>query len=493
MADIWSSIFGAVGDIYANNQANNRQEAQNQTQTDIAAANNSNTTQAASLWQQQQNLGNQTWAQNQNQNAMNRAGIGTNSGSFGTATRSQNADGSWTTNNILNSGDQATLNTLRGNALEGANALDMSGQYNVNGDYAKNYDALNRPALEQNQDAQRARAAAMGMGWGSGAANNTLTGQLNDEQTRFGMATQNAGHDAWLQDQANVRSNLTSGEAGMSGISNRQAATPEWAPYATVNAPQSAIVNKGDINQNAGWGNVVTGTGSTGGTGWSGGTVGSSGTAGADGRYAEQPYGGAGSTGAGWAGGSLNGSTANGGNYDNSHQRAWDAAQRPDVTYDENGNPQSLGQAFANAGTDLSGLYNGWLDNLDANSNGIAGTIARVLMPSGFTLANAANNNLNSQGSFFDQTRYDNVAGSGQYTGDYRPGTTTYTPYSPPAPTPVAPAPAPVAPTPVVTNPYYTPVSSPAPVINRSTSGSNYSSNGSVSTGGMSGGTGGAF
>lgn len=282
MGSFWGSVAGALGSIYANKQAKDAQKDQNEFTASQNAANiaaQPKATQDAILWAQQQNLGNQTWAQQQNQTAMNAAGKGTSTGAFGASNRYQRPDGTWEVNTKLNSGDQSTLDALRWGNTTGVGNLDMSGQYGVNSTYARNFDALNRPALERNQEAQRSRAAAMGLGWGSGEANNTLTGQLNDEQTRFGLAVQNAGHDAYNADQTTLRNNLLTNNSLIQGISDRQETPPDWAPYATVNAPTTQAPTSGEIDWKAGGWGSVGGTGTGGSGGYTGGALtGSGGT-----------------------------------------------------------------------------------------------------------------------------------------------------------------------------------------------------------------------
>jgi len=273
MADLWGSIIGAAADMWSSSQEKDAAEQ--------AVKDAPNTTQQASMWQNQQNMGNQTWAQQQNQAAMDKAGVGTNTDAFGSSSRTQNADGSWNLNTTLNSSDQQLLDALRGKSATGLSNLDMSGAYNTDSDYAKNFDALNRPALERSQQAQRDSAAAMGVGWGSGKGNDVLQSQLDDEQTRFGLSVQNAGHDAWNADQATLKNNLGLSDSMMSNIKSRQTAAPEWGKYATVNAPTSAIVNKGDINSSLGWATGTDGSASgytqyqapSASNGWSGGSL----------------------------------------------------------------------------------------------------------------------------------------------------------------------------------------------------------------------------
>jgi len=272
--------IGAAGSMYAANQQSKAakkaasgpsageasQAANQQSWSDINAVNDLNRQNA--LWTQQQNMA----AQDKNM-------IGS-SNQWGSVSRERDpVTGQLVQKSSLAGpwGDIANQGAAQYGQMQGA----LGSGFNVNSDYMDALRAQLMPGYQQAADAARARAAAMGTGFNSGAANAGMEDQLGRNFNDLNQKAVLGGYNAWLQDQANTRSNMgsiMSGQQGIKGLSGQDAWASQTTPMMaqpTVAQPENRTYQaaqedylRGQQNAanqagaGAGWGNALMGIGS---------------------------------------------------------------------------------------------------------------------------------------------------------------------------------------------------------------------------------------
>lgn len=280
----WGAVagaaIGAVGSAYAaNKQKKAAQSAANQPSAGSAA-------QAAGQqsWSDINavnalNRENALWTQQQNMAAQDRNMIDS-SNQWGSISRERDPvtgqlkqvsslAGPWA--------DIANQGATQYGQMQGA----LGSGFNVNSDYMDALRAQLMPGYEQQSAAQRARAAAMGTGFNSGVANAAMEDQLGRNFNDLNQKAVLGGYNAWLQDQANTRSNLgalMAGQQGIKGLAGQDAWASQQTPFmaqSTVAQPENRTYeaamqdyNRSQLNAanvgstGAGWGNALMGIGS---------------------------------------------------------------------------------------------------------------------------------------------------------------------------------------------------------------------------------------
>jgi hypothetical protein len=275
-----AAAIGAAGSIYSSSQQ--KKAAKN-------AANQPSAGEASQAAAQQSwsdidrmselNKQNALWTQQQNQAAMDR-GMLDSSNQWGSVSRERDpVTGQLKQTSALAGpwGDIAN----QGATAYGAMQSGLGSGFNVNSDYMNALRAQLQPGYDQMAAAQRNRAAAMGTGFNSGAANAGMEDQLGRDFNDMNQKAVLGGYNAWLQDQANSRSNmgaLMQGQQGMKGLAQQDAwANGPAAQMSQINydAPKNATMQAAQEDylrsqQNAankagagaGWGNALGGIGS---------------------------------------------------------------------------------------------------------------------------------------------------------------------------------------------------------------------------------------
>lgn len=282
----WGAVagaaIGAVGSAYASKQnskaAKKAQEGTGQSATEAAQAGNQQSWSDINAVNAL-NRENALWTQQQNMAAQDKNMIDS-SNQWGSVSRERDPvtgqlkqvsslAGPW--------GDIANQGATQYGQMQGA----LGSGFNVNSDYMDALRAQLMPGYQQQADAQRARAAAMGTGFNSGAANAGMEDQLGRNFNDLNQKAVLGGYNAWLQDQANTRSNLgalMAGQQGMKGLAGQDAwsagttpmmaqptvAQPENRTYQAAQEDylrsQQNAANMGAAG--AGWGNLAMGIGS---------------------------------------------------------------------------------------------------------------------------------------------------------------------------------------------------------------------------------------
>ena len=153
-------------------------------------------------WANEQNRGNQEWAQPLNQVAIDQQ-TGANrldsTNAFGNSVKFGD-DG--TVTQSLGGQDQGLMN----NYYDKANSImgGMGEGFNVNSDVMNAYRGVNQPLVDQQRDKENARLAAMGLGTGSGSAWGSAQDTLNRNQVN---SDQNAILQGFQADQTLRTSN----------------------------------------------------------------------------------------------------------------------------------------------------------------------------------------------------------------------------------------------------------------------------------------------
>jgi hypothetical protein len=267
-------IGGAVSMYGQNKAAKAAKQGTGQSAGDASQAAN------AMSWQDIQrvndlNRQNAMWTQQQNQMAQDRNTVDSTN-QWGSVSRERDPV----------TGELKQTSTLAGpwagiadkGAASYATMQDALGSgFNVNSDYMNAMRAQLMPGYQQAADAARARAAAMGTGFNSGAANAGMEDQLGRNLNDLNQKAVLGGYNAWLQDQANSRSNMGAimgGQTGMKSLGQQdawaQANTPQMVQQNVPFAPQNNTYAAGQEDYlrsqanaanmgsaAAGWGNLA--------------------------------------------------------------------------------------------------------------------------------------------------------------------------------------------------------------------------------------------
>jgi hypothetical protein len=279
-AAIGGAVIGAAGSAYSANQ-NKKAAAKAANQPSAAEGSQAAAQQSWSDIDRMSELNKQNalWTQQQNQAAMDK-GMLDSSNQWGSVSRERDpVTGQLKQTSALAGpwGDIAN----QGATAYGAMQSGLGSGFNVNSDYMNALRAQLQPGYDQMAAAQRNRAAMMGTGFNSGAANAGMEDQLGRNFNDMNQKAVLGGYNAWLQDQANTRSNMGSlmaGQQGMKGLAQQDAwANGPAAQMSQINydVPKNATyqANQEDYlraqqaakNQSAagaGWGNLAGGIGS---------------------------------------------------------------------------------------------------------------------------------------------------------------------------------------------------------------------------------------
>lgn len=270
--------IGAAGSIYSASQQSKAAKAARQG-TGQSATDSSNAANQMS-WQDIQrtndlNRQNALWTQQQNQAANDRNMVDS-SNQWGSVSRERDPVTGELKQTSTLAGPWAGI-ADQGAAQYGQMQGSLGSGFNVNSDYMDALRAQLMPGYQQAADAARARAAAMGTGFNSGVANASMEDQLGRNFNDLNQKAVLGGYNAWLQDQANSRSNMGAimgGQQGMKRLAGQdawaQANTPQMGAIAAPFVPQNNTYQAGiaDYNRSqanaanqgstaAGWGNLA--------------------------------------------------------------------------------------------------------------------------------------------------------------------------------------------------------------------------------------------
>ena len=418
MDDIWSALAGAGASLWQNKQAEDaaQKAADNALQRTEAAK--TGVTQDAAEWANGMNLGNQTITNNMNRdnaswinglnlgnqtttnnlnrenqaitnalalgnmNAANSLNLSNadyaqaanqksndrafdlskqnQTSDFGTSTWTKDgANGNWQQTMSVSPEQKALLAALRSQELSATNSLENG--FNVDNDVMNAWRAQTAPAQKTQRDNENARLAAMGLATGSGSAWESAQDTLNRSDNDVEQKNVLNGYNAWLSSQANSRSNLAAA-GNQETVMHNNSLMPDYTKLVaarqnqvTAQAPGVAGINASSPTVSSIQASSPTVIAPTLG-GISSGTLAERQTAAQAAQAAQAEAQAAVFRNSGGAFSFVN----NGNNSVKNAQR--DTAS--DVTYDSNGNPQTLTQAVEAGKQQVSDSLTSWAQSM---------------------------------------------------------------------------------------------------------------------------------
>lgn len=353
-----------------NQTTTNNLNRENQAITNALALGNMNA--ANSL-----NLSNADYAQAANQKSNDRAfdlSKQNQTSDFGTSVWTKDgANGNWQQTMSVSPEQKALLTALRDKELSATNSLENG--FGVNNDVMNAWRAQTAVGQKSQRDNENARLAAMGLATGSGSAWDSAQDTLNRSDNDAEQKNVLNGFNAWLSSQNNSRSNLAAAGNQETTMHNNSL-MPDYTKLVaaqqnqvTAQAPGVAGINASSPTVSsiqASSPNVATPTLG----GISSGTLAERQTAAAAQAQAQAE--------AQAAALRNSGSGASAAiNWGNNSVKNSQRDTASDVTYDANGNPQTLSQAIEAGKQQVSDQLNSW-----AQSVGLPAGVATAWGPS---------------------------------------------------------------------------------------------------------------